>query len=155
MTVDPGVSIVISFLGFVWLFMKKIYPSMVKMLDGHIEAVKNKIREAETLKEEAVSALEEARTKKNDIDEIIEKKRLESEENIKRLYEENAKHLEALREKFEASLKSRLEAELAKQKARLMAQLSDEIIQKLSEHIKSGEYDIDCEVTKENLRKLL
>ncbi|MDR2107506.1 MAG: hypothetical protein LBO73_03230 [Holosporaceae bacterium] len=153
MNIDPGVSIVVSFLGFAWVFMRKISPSVLKMLDGHIETVKNKISEAEILKEEATLELKEARARKNEAEKIMKEERLESEKRTERLYVEHEKYLRELREKFEAALKIRLESELARQKSQIMAKLSDEIVQKLSERIKSE--DCAADFTEEDLRKLI
>jgi F0F1-type ATP synthase membrane subunit b/b' len=96
----PGVSIVVSFLGFAYIFAKKVYPTAIKALDGHIESIKNKIKEAELLKEEATLALEEAYAKKEGIARLVEENKKASEERIERLRLENERYLKALREKF-------------------------------------------------------
>ena len=155
MNIDAGLSIVVSFIGFSWIFAKKIYPILTKKLDDHIESVKNKIQEAEDLKNEAYASLKSAYVQKDDTEELIKMNRLKSEEKIKRLQEENEKLLKMLRERHEASLKVQLEAEFAKQKSHLIEKLSDLVIKKLSEKVS----DVDCKtitnIDKNDLNKLL
>ena len=116
MSIDPSVSIVISFLGFCWIFAKKVYPMLTQKLDEHIEAVKQQIAEAEKLREDAAAALKKAQEKEEEIEKIITANRLKSEEKIIRLREENERLLKILRERHEISLKTQLEAEVVKQK---------------------------------------
>ncbi len=155
MSIDPGLSIVVSFIGFSWLFVKKIYPILTKKLDDHIESVKNKIQEAENLKNEAYTSLKSAYVQKDDTEEVIRTNRLKSEEKIKRLQRENEKLLQALRERHEASLKLQLEAELAKQKSRLIERLSDLIIEKLSDRVTDADCKVLTNIDKNELSKLL
>ncbi|MDR0968517.1 MAG: ATP synthase F0 subunit B [Holosporaceae bacterium] len=152
MTVE--LAVVVSFFMFAWIFMKKAYPAITKALDDRIESVKNKIKEAERLKEEATAALKEAKLKKEDAANIIEENKKASEEKIERLRRENELHLKFLREKFEESLKTRLEAELAKQKDALVEELSQRLIDKLSEKINASEFDSSIEIAKEDIKKL-
>ncbi|MDR2157968.1 MAG: hypothetical protein LBO02_01470 [Holosporaceae bacterium] len=155
MHIDPGISIAISFVGFSWIFMRKIYPFVANTIDKHIESVKNKINEAELLRENASLALKEAYVKKNDVVELIEKNRRESNEKIKRLRQENEDYLKTLRERFESSLKNQLEMELAKQKELLLAKLSDQLIKKLKEKIESDNCNVSNNFSKKELQKLL
>lgn len=155
MNIDPGISIVISFVGFGLIFAKKIYPILTKKLDDHIESVKNKIQEAENLKDEAYASLKNAYIQKDDTEELIRINRLKSEEKIRRLQEENEKLLQMLRERHEASLKLQLEAEFAKQKNHLIEKLSDLIIEKLSERVTDENCKVVTNIDKEDLSKLL
>ena len=135
MSIDPSLSILISFLGFCWIFAKKVYPMVTRKLDEHIEAVKQQIAEAEKLREEAAIALENAKKKENEIENIITENRIKSEEKIKRLREENERLLKMLRERHEISLKTQLEAEFVKQKNQLIDRLTNLILEKISEKI--------------------
>jgi len=155
MNIDPGLSVVISFIGFSWIFVKKIYPILTKRLDDHIESVKNKIQEAEDFKNEAYASLKNAYIKKDDTEELIKMNRLKSEEKIKRLQEENEKLLKMLRERHEASLKVQLEAEFAKQKSHLIEKLSDLVIKRLSERVVNANCKIVTNIEKNDLNKLL
>jgi F0F1-type ATP synthase membrane subunit b/b' len=155
MSLDPGISIVVSFIGFFWIFIKKIYPLATKTIDEHIELVKNQISEAESLKNNASLALKEAYARKNEAVELIEKNRRESNEKIKRLRQENEEYLKTLRERFESSLKNQLEAELARQKELLMEKLSDQLIKKLKEKVESDDCDVSSVFSREDLKKLL
>jgi F0F1-type ATP synthase membrane subunit b/b' len=154
-TITPGVSIVLSFVGFVWIFMKKARKFMIEALDEHINLVKNKINNAELLEKEASLALKEAYVKKNEIIELIEKSRRESEEKIRQLHLENEQYISTLREKFDTSLKNQMEAELAKQKKLLLSQLSDQITKKLTEQINSANCNVSIDFTKDDLQKLI
>jgi F0F1-type ATP synthase membrane subunit b/b' len=155
MTLDPELSVVVSFIGFSWIFVKKIYPLVTKALDAHIEAVKSKILEAESLKDEASAALEKARTEKNALKNVIEENRLISEKKIKRLRMEHEESLKLLRKHHEALLKTQLEAELAKQKDQLVKKLSILIKEKLLEKVVSADYRSSVSVTQEDLKRLL
>ncbi|MBR1734994.1 MAG: hypothetical protein IJ730_06065 [Alphaproteobacteria bacterium] len=153
MTIEPEISIVISFLGFCWIFAKKIYPFVTKALDAHIEAVKQEIAKAENLKEEAAIALKKAQETQQKIDGIIAINRLKSEEKIKKLQEENEKLLRILRERHEISLKTQLEAEFVKQKNQLIDRLSSLILEKIDNKVKNSKNTINLK--KEDLTKLL
>lgn len=154
-SIDPSISIVISFLGFCWIFAKKLYPLVTKKLDEHIETVKKEIENAERLKDEATLSLKAAREKEHEIDKIIEENRLKSEEKIKKLKEENKKLLQMLRERHEISLKTQLEAEFVKQKNQLIDRLSTLILEKIYEKIEGTDYKFVTTLKKEDLSKLL
>jgi F0F1-type ATP synthase membrane subunit b/b' len=135
--------------------MKKAYAFVIAIVDEHIDSVKSKINNAELLEREASLALKEAYVRKNDVRELIEKNRKESEEKIRRLYQENEQYLKTLRERFDASLQAQLEAELSRQKNLLMTKLSDQIIKKLMEQIDSADCSISTNFKKDDLRKLI
>lgn len=155
MNIDPSFSIVISFLGFCWIFFKKIYPLITKKLDEHIKAVKQQITEAEKLYEDASVALKKAQEKESEIDAIIAANRLKSEEKIQRLQKENRRLQKMLRERHEISLKTQLEAEVVKQKNQLIDRLSNLILEKISEKIEETNYKFSTSLKKEDLSKLL
>ena len=155
MSIDPSFSILISFLGFCWIFAKKVYPMITRKLDEHIEAVKQQIAEAEKLREEAAIALENAKKKESEIEDIIAENRIKSEEKIKRLREENERLLKMLRERHEISLKTQLEAEFVKQKNQLIDRLTNLILEKISERIEETGYKFSTSLKKEDLSKLL
>lgn len=155
MSIDPSVSIVISFLGFCWIFAKKVYPMVTQKLDEHIEAVKQQIAEAEKLREDAAAALKKAQEKEGEIEKIIIANRLKSEEKIIRLHDENERLLKILRERHEISLKTQLEAEVVKQKNQLIDRLADLILKRISEKIEETDYKFSISLKKEDLNKLL
>jgi F0F1-type ATP synthase membrane subunit b/b' len=155
MSIDPGTSIVISFAMFAYIFAKKIYPPILKMLDEHIESVKNKIREAEEFKDSAYVALKQAYTKKDDTQKIIADNRLKSEERIRKLQQENERLLKALRERHTVALQMQLDAELAKHKNRLVERLSDLLIERISEKVSSPDCEVSTNISKSDLQKLL
>jgi len=155
MSIDAGVSIVVSFLVFALIFAKKIYPQVTKKLDEHIESVRNKISQAETLKDEAYAALKKAHVKKDNTKEIIRLNRLKSEEKIERLRLENEKLLQTLRDRHKIALKNQLEAEFMKQKSQLIEKLSNLIIEKLSEKVISSDCKIDVQLNSDDISRLL
>ena len=155
MNIDAGISIVVSFLCFAWIFAKKVYPLLTSALDEHIDSVKQKILDAERMKEEASNALKVAYVKNQELADVIEENRKMSEERIRHLKEENAKYIAELRERYEASLKARLEAEFAQQKSALLDELADLVVEKLSEKVQSADCKISTVVTKEDLQKLV
>ncbi|MDR3187355.1 MAG: hypothetical protein LBT63_02950 [Holosporaceae bacterium] len=155
MTLDPELSVIASFIGFSWIFAKKVYPLVTKALDAHIEAVKREILEAETLKNEASVALEKARAEKNALEDVIEENRRISEKKIKRLQAEQEESLKLLRERHEALLKTQLEAELAKQKDQLIKKLSILIRERLLEKVSAANYRSSTSIAEEDLKKLL
>ncbi len=155
MSIDAGFSIVISFLCFAWIFAKKVYPLLTKALDDHIDAVKQKILDAERAKEDASRALKVAYVKNQEVADVVEENRRQSEERIKHLKEENEKYIAELRARYEASLKARLEAEFTKQKSALLEQLADLVVEKLSEKVQGSNCKVSTTVTKKDLQKLV
>ena len=155
MNIDPSISIVISFLGFAWIFVKKVYPMIIKKLDDHIDSVKQKIAEAEKLKDEARTALKNAYIRKDDIEKIVEENRKKSEERIENLRRENEALLQTLKQRYEDSLKTQLEAAFLKQKNILIDKLSDLLIDKLTKKMKNSKIESDIVITKDELQKLL
>ena len=155
MHLDPETSVIISFLGFSLLFAKKIYPIVLRQIDGYINSVKQRIQRLESQKDEAYSLLKMAYVKRDDVDEIIKSNRIKSEEKIKRLHIENRGYLNFLKEKHELSYKKQLDAELVKQKNLLIKRLSDSIIEKLTYEIVDNNSKFNVTVNKSDLHKLL
>ncbi|GHT97264.1 hypothetical protein FACS1894126_0980 [Alphaproteobacteria bacterium] len=152
---SPEFTIVISFLGFSWIFAKKIYPLLVGKLDEHIRSVKEKIRNAEVLKNEAYVALKNARMKKDETQAVLEEYKRKTEEKMKLLQEENEILLQGIRERYEISMKAQLEAEVAKQKNQLIEKLSDLLIERLQKKFNDGNCQLKTNVTQKDLEKLL
>lgn len=145
-------SILGSFLCFLFLVFKKVWPLLLKSLDDHIEKVKNKINSAEKLREESTAALTRANLARANIQNEIESYKRRSEERIFQLERENQLYLRALREKAALSLNAQLSAELSKQKEILVDRLSDLIVEKLSEKTKVQSEEISF--SKEDLKRL-
>ncbi|MDR2723957.1 MAG: hypothetical protein LBB25_01975 [Holosporaceae bacterium] len=155
MTIDPGFSLVISFMGFVWFFVKKVYPLVAKMLDEHIGAVSKRISQAEEEKENAALMRQEACEKEKGIAIVIENNKKTSREKLEKLLKENEEYLKVLFKRFEVSLKAQLEAEMVKQKDMLLEKMSDEIIKKITQQIKTAKCDVLMDLKKEDLQKLV
>ncbi|MCR5224853.1 MAG: ATP synthase F0 subunit B [Alphaproteobacteria bacterium] len=155
MNIDAGLSIVVSFLCFAWIFAKKVYPLLTKALDEHIDSVKKQILDAEKMKEEASRALKIAYVKRQEVAGAIEENRKLSEARIAQLKKENKEYIEQLRARYESSLKASLEAEFAKQKGELLDKLADLVIQKLSEQVKQADCKVSTIVTEDDLKKLM
>jgi F0F1-type ATP synthase membrane subunit b/b' len=151
---SADVSVIISFVGFVWIFKEKIYPLLLQTLDEHIGSVQDKIDGVESLKSESSVALKKARLTKGSIAGVIHESRIASGAKIKRLRDENEEYLRTLKVRFEASLKTQLEAELAKQRDLLIERLADQIVEKLSEQVKSSRCEVSVNFAEEDLRKL-
>ncbi|MDR2681885.1 MAG: hypothetical protein LBB29_02470 [Holosporaceae bacterium] len=150
----PELTVLISFLGFVWIFWKKIYPLLAKKLDEHIETVKKKIADAEALKDAAYASLQQAHLKKSETEALIEANKLKTEKKIRLMYEENEKLMRSIMERYETSMKAQLEAEIAKQKNQLIEKLSDLLIEKLMEKVNDSNCKLDTNVDKKDLEKL-
>lgn len=145
-------SILGSFLCFLVLFIKKVWPLLMNGLDSYIEKVRDQINSAEKLKEESTIALTRAGQISLNIQSEIESCKRKSEERIAQLEEENRLYIQSLREKAAQSLNAQLKAELAKQKEVLVDRLADLIVEKLSE--KSEDLSGDVNFSEEDLRKL-
>lgn len=146
-------SILGSFLCFLALFIKKVWPLLISSLDDHIEKVKNQINSAEKLKEESAVALSRANLNSANIQNEIEKYKKRSEERIAQLEKENLQRIRVLREEAALSLNAQLSAELSKQKEILVDKLADLITEKLASKMagESGEINF----SKEDLKKLI
>ena len=145
-------SILGSFLCFLFLVFKKVWPLLTKSLDDHIEKVKAQINSAEKLREESAAALARASQTSANIQNEVENYKKRSEERISQLEKENQLYLRALREKATLSLNAQLSAELSKQKEILVGRLSDLIIKKLSE--KMNDQSEEISFSKEDLKRL-
>jgi F0F1-type ATP synthase membrane subunit b/b' len=154
MYITPEFSIVLSFFGFVYIFIRKVYPIVIEKIDEYIESIKLKIQQAETEKDNAYLFLKQAYVKKDDTEEIIKLNRAKSEEKIKHLKTENEKLLDSLNERYEASIKMQLEAEYVKQKNQLIERMSDVVIEKLSEIVLDAHCEVVTSFRKEDLLKL-
>lgn len=155
MTVDAGVSIVISFACFAYLFAKKVYPLLTGALDDHISSVKQKIWDAEKLYDEATKSLESAINKKNEVDAAIKAERQLSEERIAKIKAEHAEYIKTLHEKYKASLEARFEAELARQKEAIVNKLAENVISKLLTNSGQLQKSGNLQLKSEDLKKLL
>jgi F0F1-type ATP synthase membrane subunit b/b' len=155
MNFSPELSIVLSFVGFSWIFVKKIYPYITRTLDKHIESVENKIHEAELLKEEASLSLKGAYSNKLEVENALDEARLASTKKIERMQEEHRQHLAALQEKYEVQLKSQLKSELSRQKELLMERISDMVMERLSGKIGDVDRKMPTSIDVENLRRLV
>ncbi|MBE6447558.1 MAG: hypothetical protein E7015_03715 [Alphaproteobacteria bacterium] len=148
------VSIVISFIGFLVLFAKKVYPLVVGGVDSYIAEVRSKIDEAERLKSEAEKALEEAERQKLKVASEIKMYQKKSRERIKELEQENEKYLKVLEMQSEASFDKFIQSEFARHKKELMGQLSDLVIQKLMERIEAEGLNGSLNVSSDDLKML-
>ncbi len=145
-------SILGSFLCFLALVIKKVWPILIKSLDDHIEKIKNQIDSAEKLREDSAVALTRANNISSNIQNEIENYKKRSEERITQLEEENQRYIQALKEKATLSLNAQLSAELSKQKEILVDRLADLIAERLSEKVKDQYSDVIF--SKEDLKKL-
>lgn len=145
-------SILGSFLVFLVLFIKKVWPVLMSSLDAHIEKVKTQISSAERLREESAVALTRANQMSSNIQSEIEEYKKKSEERISQLEEENRLYIQSLREKATQSLNTQLKAELSRQKEILIDKLADLVVERLSEKVK--EQDLALIFSKEDLKKL-
>lgn len=145
-------SILGSFLCFLVLIIKKIWPLLINSLDNYIEKVRGQISSAEKLKEESTVALARANRISSDIQGEVENYKKKSEERIAQLEEENKRYIQAMKEKAALSLDIQLKTELAKQKEILVDKLADLVVERLSEKVK--EQDWATIFSKEDFKKL-
>jgi F0F1-type ATP synthase membrane subunit b/b' len=146
-------SILGSFLIFLALFIKKVWPVLMSSLDAHIEKVKTQISSAERLREESAVALTRANQISSNIQNEVEDYKRRSEERIAQLEEENRQYIQALKEKAVKSLNAQLNAELSKQKELLLGRLADIIVERLSEKVQGQISEVNF--SKEDLKKLI
>ena len=124
-------SILGSFLFFLALLIKKVWPLLKSSLDAHIERVKNQIDSAEKMREDSTNALNRANLVSLNIQNEVEDYKRRSKERIDQLEEENRRYIQNLKEKAEQSLNAQLNAELSKQKEILVDRLADLIAERL------------------------
>lgn len=154
MAISAEVTVVVSFAGFCWLFAKKIYPLVIRGLDGHIDEIKSRIDEAERLKKQASEDLRQAYIRKDESEKFVIRSRHENEEKIRKLYADNEVILQELAKKQEAALNARLNAEFMKQKEGLFEKVADLICKGVKRRVQSGETPIAA-FSKEDLKKLV
>ena len=145
-------SILGSFLCFLVLVIKKVWPLLMDGLDAHIEKVKQQIDSAEELREKSTAALTRANQTSSNVQNEVEYYKRRSEKRIAQLKEENQRHLRALQKKAIQSLDAQLKAELSKQKEMLLDKLADLIAERLSE--KFEVQDCKSVFSEKDLKKL-
>lgn len=155
MNISAEETVAISFIIFLVLFIKKIFPAIQGMLDSRICEVKDKIDEAERQKKQAAEDLRQAYIHKDEIGEFIQQKNIENEQKIKKLYEENERLLQELKIKQEQALDTRLRAEFVKQKEDLIKRITDLLCEQTKNKIQDGEIAFSPKFTKEELKKLV
>jgi F0F1-type ATP synthase membrane subunit b/b' len=155
MNIDPSVSIVISFAGFAYVFMKKICPLTIKSLDDYIDSVKNKFLGAEQQWTDASQQMNDAILKKDNITAVIENDNNASRIRIEKFREDNEAHLQILAGRLEASMKAQLEAESQRLRDALLTKISDEISARIATLAESGGCTMASEYAPDDLKKLL
>lgn len=155
MNINPEMTVLISFIGFGFLFWKKLYPLVTKGLDDHIDEVKKQIEEAEGMKNQASEALRQAYIHKDEVENFVKENQRATDEKMQRLYDDNERILRELREKQEAALEAQLRSEFVKQREQLLDKIADLVVNKLTEKIESGECKIPTNFAKDDLRKLI
>ncbi len=150
----PELSILVSFLVFLVLFFKKVYPFLIDGTDNYIENIKNKIEEANKLKKEAEIALYEAKKQRNMVEEEIKKYREQSKKRLAQLEFENEKYLKNLELHNNILLNNQLKAEFEHQKQILFKKLSELIIEKIEKESSKKILKKNFDFSKEDLQKL-
>ena len=90
---DPQFWVAVSFLLFILLIFNPVRKVLTSNLDSQIREIKEKIDEAENIKNEAQNALNELNTRKNEVQKEIQELKLSSETKILQLKELSSKKL--------------------------------------------------------------
>lgn len=155
MSIDAGVSIVVSFGCFAWIFVKKVLPLVLSALDEYIDGIKNKLSSVEREKEEALDMVKKSQLKQQEIFKSIDAERARSRDRIQQLSVDNDRELVSLREQYQAALKTKVDAEVSKQRNAILNQLSDIIIDELSEKIRRSNCGSVPTISKNDLKRLI
>ncbi len=150
----PELSILVSFIIFLVLFFKKVYPFLIDRTDNYIENIKDKIEEANRLKKEAEIALDKAKQQRIMLEEEIKKYREQSKKRLNQLEFENEKYLKNLELRNNTLLDNQLKAEFEHQKQILLKKLSKLIIEKIEKESNKKILKRDFEFSKDDLQKL-
>jgi F0F1-type ATP synthase membrane subunit b/b' len=148
-------AVALSFIGFVCLFIRKIYPHLIEYLDGYIEGVKKQVSDVENYKNSACADLNRARAQLDETKTMLQESRQQNESKMDALRVENERVLRTIRKKYESSGKLRLKAELATQKHLLIERVADVLVKKIKQDIRRGDHHIEMDIKKEDLEKLL
>jgi F0F1-type ATP synthase membrane subunit b/b' len=155
MSIDSGFSIVISFIGFVYVFIKKVRPSAVKTLDDRIDFVKKTFSDAEQLRDRNGLQLDNAVRLKSEIALQINQSQQASRGRIEKYSRDSAAALAASAARLEASTKAQLEAEEIKHQEILLDRISSEIVSRIAAMAKEGTCDTSLKLSAKDLEKLL
>ena len=90
---DPQFWVAISFLLFILVIFNPVRKILITSLDSQINDIKNKIEEAENIKNEASRTLKEIKIRENEVQSEIKKLKSESEKKITELKELSSKKL--------------------------------------------------------------
>lgn len=155
MVLSPEGVVVISFLGFALVFAWKVYPQVVRALDGYIQSVKDALSKAEGEQRSASRNFNAAKEKEKEVGRLIESERLDSEKRMCQLRKDNERLLNLFRERYEISSKVELESEVRKQKNLLIDRLSDLIVDEIESQAVRHERRTRQGIRASDLKKLL
>ena len=93
MFADPQFWVAVSFILFIAAIFNPVRKILISSLDAQIKDIKNKIDEAENLKNEAQKALDELKERETKVEKEIQKLNLESEKRISELKDISASKL--------------------------------------------------------------
>lgn len=144
-------SIAVSFVIFLIIFIRKVWPLIINGLDSYIKQEKDKIDTAAKLKSDAEKDLKLASKHRSETEVEIDKYREESKARLAQLEESNALYLKEFKKKSEEQLKSQLKSETEKQKGILISQMADLITERLSRNIQ----EVEAEISVGDLKKLI
>lgn len=144
-------SIAVSFVIFLIIFIRKVWPLIINGLDSYIKQEKDKIDTAAKLKSDAEKDLKLANKHRSETEVEIDKYREESKARLAKLEESNALYLKEFKKKSEAQLKSQLKSETEKQKGILISQMADLITERLSKNVP----EVEAEISVDDLKKLI
>lgn len=144
-------SIAVSFVIFLIIFIRKVWPLIINGLDSYIKQEKDKIDTAAKLKSDAEKDLKLANKHRSETEVEIDKYREESKTRLAQLEESNALYLKEFKKKSEAQLKNQLKSETEKQKGILISQMADLITERLSKNIR----EVESEISVDDLKKLI
>lgn len=144
-------SIAVSFVIFLIIFIRKVWPLIINGLDSYIKQEKDKIDTAAKLKSDAEKDLKLANKHRSETEVEIDKYREESKARLAQLEESNALYLKEFKKKSEEQLKSQLKSETEKQKGILVSQMADLITERLSKSIR----EVESEISVDDLKKLI
>ncbi len=144
-------SIAVSFVIFLIIFIRKVWPLIISGLDSYIKQEKDKIDTAAKLKSDAEKNLKLANKHRSETEIEIDKYREESKTRLAQLEESNALYLKEFKKKSEEQLKSQLKSETEKQRGILISQMADLITERLSKNIQ----EVEAEISVDDLKKLI
>lgn len=131
----PEIWVLLAFVCFVACFGRKLYKAVVDYIDLYIRNVKEKVDDAERLKNEATELLKQAYQKRDTVGQVIDELHIASKHKLEQLDKANTTYIDNLTVNFQKSFARKVEAAIAQKVEEVKNQVMEQVIFELEKRI--------------------